>query len=445
MKEAYADLTTELARYRGQEKSFEIKKAKFDELETGYRKSVYQEQCLTKKINARHLSSAKQITTFNEEIANLRNQLSKEKSIVSLLQEEKKKVLVEKHDLPDVYDSEETLQLAQESRLKMIKPSKTTREDKFMPINKFRASIRTKPITVSQPYVITKKDVNSDPHGLSSTRIDNTAKTRRPQPKSNTKNDTSVSKSSCIKNNKVEVEAYHTNLLLCKNRKHKSSECNNIKLAIRNDKSEKFLRNVHFGNDHVAVILGYGDLQWGNILIAQVYYVEGLGYNLFSVGQFCDSDLEAEAIATTCYIQNRSIIHSRFNKTPYERINDRKQDISFLHILKDFCYPKNDHEDIGKLGAKGGIGSKPELQGMTSRQISLGLDLTYAPSIITSQKPTERELDLSFKTMHDDYIGGQPLAAPRNTPVALAPQVLNIPTTSATTTDNAPTPTTSSS
>ncbi|GJW00797.1 hypothetical protein Tco_1556048 [Tanacetum coccineum] len=92
MKEMNADLTTELARYRGQEKSFEINKENFDELEIGYSKSVYQEQCLTKKINALHLSSAKQITTLNEEISNLNNQLSKEKSIVSLLQEEKKKL-----------------------------------------------------------------------------------------------------------------------------------------------------------------------------------------------------------------------------------------------------------------------------------------------------------------------------------------------------------------
>nr|GFC29864.1 retrovirus-related Pol polyprotein from transposon TNT 1-94 [Tanacetum cinerariifolium] len=44
--------------------------------------------------------------------------------------------------------------------------------------------------------------------------------------------------------------------------------------------------------DHVAAILGFGDLQWGNILITRVYFVEALGHNLFSVGQFCDSDLE---------------------------------------------------------------------------------------------------------------------------------------------------------
>nr|GFB75642.1 putative ribonuclease H-like domain-containing protein [Tanacetum cinerariifolium] len=54
----------------------------------------------------------------------------------------------------------------------------------------------------------------------------------------------------------------------------------------------KFLGTVRFGNDHVTTILGFGDLQWGNILITRVYFVEGLGHNLFSVGHFCDSDLE---------------------------------------------------------------------------------------------------------------------------------------------------------
>ncbi|GKC89026.1 putative ribonuclease H-like domain-containing protein, partial [Tanacetum coccineum] len=59
-------------------------------------------------------------------------------------------------------------------------------------------------------------------------------------PRSNTKNDRvpSMSKSSCIKNKEVEVEEHHRNLLLSKNQKHKSSECNNIKLVIRNDKFE---------------------------------------------------------------------------------------------------------------------------------------------------------------------------------------------------------------
>ncbi|GJS12714.1 hypothetical protein Tco_0407186 [Tanacetum coccineum] len=92
LRETNADLTNELARYKNQEKCFEISQEKYDTLERCYQKSVYQEQCLTKNINALHLSFGKQITTLNEKIANLNNQLLKEKSIVSSLQEEKKKL-----------------------------------------------------------------------------------------------------------------------------------------------------------------------------------------------------------------------------------------------------------------------------------------------------------------------------------------------------------------
>ncbi|GKC32382.1 hypothetical protein Tco_1039676 [Tanacetum coccineum] len=122
----------------------------------------------------------------------------------------------------------------------LINPFKTSKEDKFVPINKIRASVRTNSTTISQPHVITKKDVNSDSNCFSSTGVNITAKTRRPQPRSNTKNDKvpSTSKSSCIKNKEVEVEEHHRNLLLSMNKKHMSSLCNNVKLAIRNDKSE---------------------------------------------------------------------------------------------------------------------------------------------------------------------------------------------------------------
>ncbi|GKA70540.1 retrovirus-related pol polyprotein from transposon TNT 1-94 [Tanacetum coccineum] len=66
----------------------------------------------------------------------------------------------------------------------------------------------------------------------------------------------------------------------------------------------KFLGTVKFRNDHVAKILGYGDYQIGNVTISRVYYVEGLGHNLFSVGQFCDSNLEVAFRQHTCFIRN---------------------------------------------------------------------------------------------------------------------------------------------
>ncbi|GJW84443.1 retrovirus-related pol polyprotein from transposon TNT 1-94 [Tanacetum coccineum] len=66
----------------------------------------------------------------------------------------------------------------------------------------------------------------------------------------------------------------------------------------------KFLGTVKFGNDQVAKIMGYGDYQIGNVTISRVYYVEGLGHNLFSVGQLCDSNLEVAFRQHTCFIRN---------------------------------------------------------------------------------------------------------------------------------------------
>nr|GFC36359.1 hypothetical protein [Tanacetum cinerariifolium] len=68
------------------------------------------------------------------------------------------------------------------------------------------------------------------------------------------------------------------------------------------------------------------------------------------------SFLWAEAIATACYTQNRSIIHKRFDKTPYELINKRKPNIKFFRVFGCKCYLLNDYEDVGKLKEKGDIG-----------------------------------------------------------------------------------------
>nr|GEW18700.1 retrovirus-related Pol polyprotein from transposon TNT 1-94 [Tanacetum cinerariifolium] len=156
-----------------------------------------------------------------------------------------------------------------------------------------------------------------------------------------------------------------------------------------------------FGNDHIATIMGYGDLQRGNILITRVYFVEGLRRLLSEPLNKMESwNAETETIATACYTQNRSIIHRRFNKKPYKLINGRKPDISFLHVFGTLYYPTNDREDIEKLGAK---------------------------------------------AMHDDYISAQPSAATRTAMAAQAPQVLQTLMASTTTSDITPTPTNSSS
>nr|GEX38334.1 hypothetical protein [Tanacetum cinerariifolium] len=451
-----------------------------------------------------------------------------------------------------------------------INPFKTSREEKHVP-NKDRASVRSKPITVSQPPVITKKDVNSDSNGLSSTGIDNT-KTRRPQPRSNTKNDRvpSASKSSCNKNKGVEIEEHHRNLLLSKNKKHMSSVCNNVKFDSQNVKSKvvcAMCKKCLISINHDVCLLNYvngktsrGKTQKPNVSINEkqkkqqpqvkktkkVGFIErlatpkpskprsflrskdeaseviktflkritillqspviiirtdnGTEFKNQVLKEYFDKAarimlifsraplfLWAKAIATACFNQNRSIIHRQFNKTPYKLINGRKPDILFFHVFGALFYPKNDREDTGKLGAKGDIGlficysadscafrvynrrtnkimetmnvsfdelsamdfeqriSKPGLQSMTFGQISSGLDLTYAPSTITTQQPTEGELDLLFEAMYDDYIGGHPSATSRSVLTNQAHQVCQTSTTSTSIADTAPTPTNSSS
>ncbi|GKD57440.1 integrase, catalytic region, zinc finger, CCHC-type containing protein, partial [Tanacetum coccineum] len=237
---------------------------------------------------------------------------------------------------------------------------------------------------------------------------------------------------------------------------------------------EKFLGMMKFGNDQIALILGYGDLVQGTITI---YYVKGLNHNLFYVGQFYDVDLEvafrkstcyicdlkgndlltgsrgtdlysitlqdtstpnpiclmakaisseawllhhclshlnfdtinlllkydivtglpklkfvkdhlcsscelrkakckgnrtlveaaqtmlsaakvplffwAEAIATTCFTQNRSLVIPRHEKIPYHIINGRKPSVKFFYIFGPFCYIVRDGENLGKMKEKG--------------------------------------------------------------------------------------------
>ncbi|GKB99311.1 retrovirus-related pol polyprotein from transposon TNT 1-94 [Tanacetum coccineum] len=66
--------------------------------------------------------------------------------------------------------------------------------------------------------------------------------------------------------------------------------------------------------------------------------------------------LWAEAVATACYTQNRSLIHTRHNKTPYELVHDKKPDLTFFRVFGALCYPINDSKDLGKFQTKADIG-----------------------------------------------------------------------------------------
>ncbi|GKB08351.1 retrovirus-related pol polyprotein from transposon TNT 1-94 [Tanacetum coccineum] len=227
------------------------------------------------------------------------------------------------------------------------------------------------------------KDSNSKKRVLLNTKSKHTSKDVKKSQSSFTsvanKNDTMTSNVSDSKTNVLKAKTVNV--------VHDGSNLNFV---------EKFMGTVCFGNDNFAAITGYGDYVQGNLTICHVYYFEGLGHNLFSVGQFCDGDLEvaflsntcfiwnlegedlltcscesnlytisisemdasspAEAISTACFTQNHSLIHTRYNKTSYELIKGRKPNVQYFHVFGSLCYPTNDRDDLGKMKPKVDIG-----------------------------------------------------------------------------------------
>ncbi|GJV73714.1 retrovirus-related pol polyprotein from transposon TNT 1-94 [Tanacetum coccineum] len=103
--------------------------------------------------------------------------------------------------------------------------------------------------------------------------------------------------------------------------------------------------------------------------------------------------LGAEAVATACYTQNRSLIHTRYNKIPYELLCNRKPDLKFLYVFGPLCYLTNDSEDLGKLKPKADI------------------ELVPKQGVLTSTKPpSKKDLDLLFQPMFDEYFKPPPSA-----------------------------------
>nr|GEV52709.1 retrovirus-related Pol polyprotein from transposon TNT 1-94 [Tanacetum cinerariifolium] len=196
---------------------------------------------------------------------------------------------------------------------------------------------------------------------------------------------------------------------------------------------------VRFRNDHFGATMGYVDYMIGDSVISRVYYVKGLGHNLFFVGKFYDFDLEVafrkhscyvrdtdgvelikEAVATACYNQNRSLIHTHHNKTPYELVHNKKPDLTFLFIYGALCYPINDSEDLGKLQPTADIGIFYRTRSYISdawiekfrARTKLVPTAPYVP-------PTNKDLEILFKPMFDEY-----LEPPRvNRPISPAPAV----------------------
>ncbi|GJR82405.1 integrase, catalytic region, zinc finger, CCHC-type containing protein [Tanacetum coccineum] len=155
--------------------------------------------------------------------------------------------------------------------------------------------------------------------------------------------------------------------------------------------------------------------------------------------------LWAEAVATACYTQNRSLIHTRHDKTPYELVHNKKPDLTFFRVFGALCYPTNDSENLGKLQPTADIGIfvgyAPNRKGYRiynkrTRQIMETIHVTFdelteqmapvqfssgpAPNLLTPgpissglvpnpapaipyAPPTNKELEMLFQPMFDEY------------------------------------------
>nr|GEY49134.1 putative ribonuclease H-like domain-containing protein [Tanacetum cinerariifolium] len=145
--------------------------------------------------------------------------------------------------------------------------------------------------------------------------------------------------------------------------------------------------------------------------------------------QVCQSSTASTTIADTAPTPTNSSSHATYTSTVSTTIADTAPiptNSSFhaknIPITSQYVDELNPNAMVDAMAFEQST-SKLGLQCMTPGQISSGLDLTYAPSTITTQQPTEGELDSLFEAMYDDYFGGQPLANVENVPTVQEPQV----------------------
>nr|GEW31260.1 retrovirus-related Pol polyprotein from transposon TNT 1-94 [Tanacetum cinerariifolium] len=128
--------------------------------------------------------------------------------------------------------------------------------------------------------------------------------------------------------------------------------------------------------------------------------------------------LWAEVVATACYTQNRSLIHTRHNKTPYELVHNKKSDLTFFRVFGALCYPINDNEDLRKLQPTADIGI---FVGYAPSRKDKFRARTKSGSCSSLCTPTNKDLDILFQSMFDEYL--EPPRVKRPVSPALAVQV----------------------
>nr|GEW09645.1 hypothetical protein [Tanacetum cinerariifolium] len=254
--------------------------------------------------------------------------------------------------------------------------------------------------------------------------------------------------------------------------KHMTGDCLRLMNFVKN-----FTGKVRYENDRFGAIMGYSDYVIGDSVISRTVprtsqqngVVKRRNRTLVEAARTVQifskalMFLWAEAVATSCYTQNRSLIHTRHNKTPYELVHNKKPDLTFFKVFGALCYPTNDNEDYGKLQPTVDIGifvgyapsrkdyriynnrtrrimetihvqfdeltepmalvhlsTGPALIFLTHGQINSGLvpNLVFAAPYVPH---TIKNLEILFEPMFDEYL--EPPRAERSVPPALAVQV----------------------
>nr|GFB46492.1 hypothetical protein [Tanacetum cinerariifolium] len=136
----------------------------------------------------------------------------------------------------------------------------------------------------------------------------------------------------------------------------------------------------------------------------------------------------AEAIATACFTQNRSLVIHRHEKTPYHIINDRKPSVKFFHIFGSVCYIVRDGENLDKIKEKGdecifvGYSTQSRAYRVFNKRTrvimeSIHVNFDELPQMAADQNSsdpapeyrtvtTSNELDLLFSLMFNELLNG---------------------------------------
>ncbi|GJZ96082.1 retrovirus-related pol polyprotein from transposon TNT 1-94 [Tanacetum coccineum] len=110
--------------------------------------------------------------------------------------------------------------------------------------------------------------------------------------------------------------------------------------------------------------------------------------------------LWAEVIGTACFTQNRSIVHTRQNKTPYELIRGRKPNIQYFHVFGSLCYPTNDRDDLGKMKPKADIAMDSEYNNLEPEMNCMNFNNSSEDS---QSIPSKSDLDNLFGPLYKEY------------------------------------------